>query len=98
MDEPRTEEKKVARRVRYGGRVQGVGFRYTTAALAEHHPVTGYVKNLADGRVEVYAEGTPAAVRAFLDAVRTRWRRNIDDEQVEELPAGGHYRRFGIAY
>jgi acylphosphatase len=98
MDQTPANETNVARRVRYGGRVQGVGFRYTTAAIAEDHPVVGYVKNLADGRVEVYAEGTPVAVRAFLDAVRARWRRNIHDEQVEELPAGGQYSRFGIAY
>ncbi len=87
----------VARLVRYSGDVQGVGFRATTAAIARNHPVTGYVKNLADGRVELYAEGAPEAVKTFLDAVRARWKRNIDREQIEEQAPTGKYRRFEIA-
>ncbi len=91
------EDKPVARLVRYSGDVQGVGFRATTAAIARDHPVTGYVKNLADGRVELYVEGAPNAVQTFLDAVRARWKRNIDKEQVEEQTPAGKYKRFEIA-
>lgn len=87
----------VARLVRYSGDVQGVGFRATTATMARDHPVTGYVKNLADGRVELYVEGAPNAVKTFLDAVRARWKRNIDREQVEEQTPTGKYKRFEIA-
>jgi acylphosphatase len=97
-DEPRAEPNHVARRVRYAGRVQGVGFRYTTADIAEQYSVTGYVKNLADGGVEVYAEGSPTDVHAFLDAVSARWKRNIHAQHVEELPATGQYPRFRITY
>jgi acylphosphatase len=82
-------DKPIARLVRYSGDVQGVGFRVTTAAIARDHPVTGYVKNLADGRVELYVEGSPNAVKTFLQAVRDRWKRYIDKEQTEEqTPAG----------
>jgi acylphosphatase len=87
----------VARLIRYSGDVQGVGFRATTAAIARDHSVTGYVKNLADGRVELYVEGAPDAVKTFLEAVRNRWKRNIDKEQVEEQSPTGKYRRFEIA-
>jgi acylphosphatase len=90
-------DRPVARLVRYSGDVQGVGFRATTAAIARNHPVTGYVKNLADGRVELYVEGSPAAVKTFLQAVRDRWKRNIDREQTEEQTPAGKYRRFEIA-
>jgi acylphosphatase len=96
--EPPAGEPKAARLVRFDGRVQGVGFRYTTAGIARGHPVAGYVKNLPDGRVEVYAEGTPAAVEAFLVAVRARWRRNIDREEVEEPSPTSQYSRFEIAH
>ena len=48
------------------GMVQGVGFRYFTCRLAQEYPVTGYVRNLPDGDVEVVAEGTKEAVRSFL--------------------------------
>ena len=86
----------VARRVHYSGRVQGVGFRATTAAIARDYPVTGWVKNLPDGRVELVAEGPAEAVRKFLAAVRTRWKANIDKEQVEERPPTGKYKRFAV--
>jgi acylphosphatase len=94
---PRSEEQRVARLVRYAGYVQGVGFRLTTVRIARQHPVTGYVKNLPDGRVEVYAEGTPEAVRDFLVAVRAYWKRHIDKEQIDEQPPQGRYRSFDVA-
>ena len=48
------------------GMVQGVGFRYFTCRLAQEYPVTGYVRNLPSGDVEIVAEGTQEAVRSFL--------------------------------
>ena len=59
----------VRRAAYYTGRVQGVGFRYTTQRIAADYPVDGFVKNLPDGRVELVAEGPPAQVQAFLAAV-----------------------------
>src|SRR6187455_864933 len=50
------------RRVWYEGRVQGVGFRYTARGLAGGFPVSGYVRNLDDGRVELVAEGDAPVV------------------------------------
>ncbi len=44
------------------GRVQGVGFRYTTVTEAQRRGLTGWVRNLTDGRVEVLAQGSRAAV------------------------------------
>jgi len=51
--------------IRVRGRVQGVGYRYFAIGTAEQMGVTGYAKNLADGRVEVYAIGTIAQLRDF---------------------------------
>jgi acylphosphatase len=56
---------KQARRFFIVGRVQGVGYRYFAMNAAEQIGVTGYAKNLADGRVEVYAIGTSAQLRDF---------------------------------
>jgi len=50
----------VARRYRVEGRVQGVGFRFFVERTARQLALAGYVKNLGDGRVEVYAIGSPA--------------------------------------
>lgn len=56
---------RVARHYRVSGEVQGVGYRFFAQRVAAQHQVVGYVRNLADGRVEVYAEGTPEAVEGF---------------------------------
>lgn len=51
----------------FGGRVQGVGFRYLTRQCAHGFEVTGTVQNLADGRVRLEAEGEEVEVRAFFE-------------------------------
>ncbi len=55
----------IARKFLINGEVQGVGYRYFAQRAAAAHQVTGYVRNLADGRVEVHVEGTPGGVEAF---------------------------------
>ena len=57
------------RHVFYEGHVQGVGFRYTVRQLAKGYDVTGWVRNLPDGRVELLAGGEPEEVNAFLQAI-----------------------------
>jgi acylphosphatase len=56
---------KQAKRYFVSGRVQGVGYRYFAVDTAERLGVAGYAKNLADGRVEVYAIGTASQLRDF---------------------------------
>src|SRR5256885_6957764 len=81
-DEPKKEQPKpVARMVHYAGRVQGVGFRATVVDIARDHPVTGWVKNLADGRVQILVEGQEEDVKKFLLAIRTRWKNNIEKDR-----------------
>jgi acylphosphatase len=84
------------RMAHYSGRVQGIGFRATVARLARRRPVTGWVRNLTDGRVQMLVEGEDTDVEAFLQAVRDEWRGYIDNEQIEEQPATGNYRGFDI--
>ena len=55
----------VARKFLIRGLVQGVGFRYFAQRAAARHQVRGYVRNLEDGRVEAFAEGSERAVEAF---------------------------------
>ncbi len=52
------------------GRVQGVGFRYSTRSAARRLGVAGYVENLADGTVRVECEGEPEAVEKMADWLR----------------------------
>jgi acylphosphatase len=53
----------------YEGNVQGVGFRWTVRDAAKGFDVTGWVRNLPDGRVELQATGEEDEVRAFLDRI-----------------------------
>jgi len=53
---------KIAKKFLISGRVQGVGFRYFADRWASQLGISGYVKNLWDGNVEVYAIGSPAAL------------------------------------
>jgi acylphosphatase len=54
----------------YEGNVQGVGFRWTVRHIAKGFDVTGWVRNLPDGRVELQAGGEESEVLAFLDAIK----------------------------
>jgi len=73
----------------YIGRVQGVGFRYTVMRLASGRPVTGFVKNLRDGRVEVLAEGEESIVDAFVANIDRVMQKYIEDRSaVSETPTG----------
>lgn len=55
--------------VHFSGRVQGVGFRYQTLQVAKGFEVSGFVRNLPDGRVQLEVEGDFSEVEAFLQAV-----------------------------
>ena len=79
--------------VHFEGRVQGVGFRYTTARIAAAHAVVGYVRNLGDGRVHVAAEGEPAELDGFIGAICRRMEDHISGHRVERLAATG---AFGV--
>lgn len=82
----------------YSGLVQGVGFRYTAKSVALGFEVTGTVRNLPDGRVELVAEGYRDELEAF--------RRGIQDsavggcirnEEIHWAPNAGTLRGFEIA-
>ena len=71
----------------FHGRVQGVGFRYTTIEIAKRFAVAGYVQNLPNGDVKAVAEGAKAEVIAFFDTVKERMSRNIINMDQTETAA-----------
>lgn len=77
------------KRVLYQGRVQGVGFRYTTQGLARRFAVAGYVKNLPDGRVELVAEGDAVEVERFLEALGRQMAPYIETRQEHDEATQG---------
>jgi acylphosphatase len=90
--------KPVARMIHYTGKVQGVGFRATAVEIARDYPVTGWVKNLDDGRVELLVEGSEEDAKKFLEAVRTRWKKNIEKEEMDEKKPTGEFKGFVVRY
>jgi len=82
--------------VHYSGRVQGVGFRVNARQIARRFQVTGYVRNLEDGRVQLRAEGEEGEVKAFLGAVVDSMERNISGTTVSDVPASGRFLSFEI--
>jgi acylphosphatase len=83
--------------VYYSGKVQGVGFRATTAEMARDFPVTGWVKNLDDGRVQLLVEGPEESVDKFLKKVHDRWKDNIEKEEIKKQDASRKYKSFDVA-
>ncbi|MDH3492513.1 MAG: acylphosphatase [Acidobacteriota bacterium] len=80
----------VARRYFISGLVQGVGFRFFAQRAAAGHQVRGMVRNLDDGRVEVYVEGDEGSVKSFYDDLLAGpvYARVEDIEEIVHDPAG----------
>ena len=60
----------MAKQIFYTGRVQGVGFRFSVKQLAKGFEVSGWVRNLPDGRVELQAMGEKEEVQDFLQEIQ----------------------------
>ena len=73
------------------GRVQGVGFRYTTRAIARGFAVAGYVQNLPDGCVRLVAEGEPTELDAFVKAIVDQMGPYIDGRTMDRTDATGEF-------
>ncbi len=86
------------REIYYSGRVQGVGFRFTARAIAVQYRVSGFVRNMSDGRVHVVVEGDRDTVQMFLDSIQAEMGPYIRDKQVTIRPATGRFQGFDIRF
>ena len=84
------------RRILYSGNVQGVGFRWTAASALRGVPVTGYVRNLPDGRVELLLEGDSTDNDEASRRIRDAMSRHIRAEKAERTPPTGEFQDFSI--
>ena len=80
---PILEQVMISLQVFYEGHVQGVGFRFTVRHIAKGFDVTGWVRNLPDGRVELQITGEEDEVRAFLDRVAESELHSLIRKQTE---------------
>ncbi len=83
----------------FEGRVQGVGFRYTVQHIAASYKVTGFVKNLFDGRVELVAEGEEVEIERFLYNICTGYLKPyIYKYNQSWKEADGSFKNFSIKF
>ncbi len=82
----------------FDGRVQGVGFRYTTHNMAQQYAVNGYVRNLADGRVELVVEGDQAEMDSLVCDLQRRLMGFIKHTEAHSEPATGEFENFNIRH
>jgi len=84
--------------VLFSGRVQGVGFRYTSHRIARGLGLQGYVRNLTDGSVEMFVQGPQADLDRCLDEIRDSFGEYIREVTVAELPFDPRYSDFSVSY
>jgi acylphosphatase len=89
---------KIRTHVYYSGQVQGVGFRYTVVRLARGEALTGFVRNLRDGRVELVVEGEQAEVGGFLDRVDRIMADYVHNRLIEDEQPTGEFSGFEVAF
>jgi len=81
------------------GAVQAVGFRYFAREMAQKMGLFGYAKNLADGSVEIVAEGEKEVLEQFLAMCQQGPpHAKIEDVKVEWSDTNGQYHSFDVAY
>lgn len=82
----------------FSGQVQGVGFRFTTESIASQLGLSGWVKNIRGGDVEVLAEGEEAALKDMVSRLEEQFSAYIVKKQVSWGPATGEFKDFGIEF
>ena len=93
-----TKRHNVRNRIVYSGRVQGVGFRWQVRQVSEDFAVTGFVRNLEDGTVELLVEGDSSEVRGMIGAVERKLRDYWDSKVEDERVGDPQYENFSIDY
>jgi acylphosphatase len=86
----------IRRTSHFSGHVQGVGFRYTVQDLAEHFDVSGYVRNLPDGRVELVVEGDDGEIARFIERIDEKMEGFVKRRTDFDAPPTGEFEDFSV--
>ena len=82
--------------IHFRGTVQGVGFRYTCLSFAQALSLTGWVKNLSDGRVEAVVEGPQEGIEGLLSRLNGQFGSFIRDTHIEWLDTKREFNNFSV--
>lgn len=87
-----------AKHVIFKGRVQGVGFRWTAHRIALGYDLTGYVRNLPDGTVEMLVQGDVKEIQGCLDEIDDSFGGYIRDTRISQVDPDTTYTEFRITF
>jgi len=87
---------QTARHVIFRGRVQGVGFRYTARQTASRYAVTGFVRNVPDGTVEMFIQGEPDEIDNCIGEIQSEFAGHVRSTQIEPAAFSPRYTDFRI--
>lgn len=90
------EENPVRWHIIFSGRVQAVGFRFTAQILAQDLSLTGWVRNLYDGRVEMEVQGPVSRIRQLIIQLKSRPPIHIEDFHVNEIKPLENEKKFSV--
>jgi len=88
----------VARQIIFIGRVQGVGFRFTAHRMAHRHQLTGFVRNLPDGTVEMLAQGPAQDIDDCIRDIKDYFGDYLRETAIQEIPPDPKYKDFRITF
>jgi len=89
---------QTARHIVFSGQVQGVGFRFTAHRIAARYSLTGFVRNLPDGNVEMLAQGAERDINHCLAEIQDNFKGYIQDTKIEPIPPHSRHTSFRIIY
>ncbi len=87
-----------ARHVIFIGRVQGVGFRFTAHRMAQRQQLTGFVRNLPDGTVEMLAQGPAQGIDDCIRDIKEYFGDYLRETRIQEIPTDPKYKDFRITF
>jgi acylphosphatase len=89
---------QTAKHIIFTGQVQGVGFRFTAFNIANRHRLTGFVRNLPDGTVEMLAQGPAETINDCIQDIKERLSGYIRETKIKEIPSDPQHKDFKIAF
>jgi len=89
---------ETARHIIFKGHVQGVGFRFTVLNAASRYRLTGYVRNLPDGAVEMLTQGQAADIDDCISDIDESFAGYVKETIINDVPADPKYTDFKITF
>jgi len=89
---------QTAKNIIFIGRVQGIGFRFTAFDVANRYNLTGMVRNLPNGTVEMLTQGRPDDIDDCIRDIQESFASYITETKIEEIPINPEYKDFKITF